>query len=1694
MSKKSVNAVQKIAEWTSKFYIGVVTPQGGGQRRNTMEKSCPNCHAANEDVARFCEECGYPLVKTKQCYRCGHDVGRTAKFCSNCGTRMMFLCPECRVEYLLGKFSCVECGYQFQRQSTNTITVPPSSELKGEVSGNLNVHRSYAFPVASTYTPELLPIVKKQLENRAAQTEEKLRLLGWNPPFDDFKKKFGDIHDYKKKTKFNKLKSIFLDKIIPQTPDYPRAIDALTKMIEILPKDPDIWLNLAVCYRMMGNLQKGVECAFQAYRYQSNSRRILQELLAMTYLLRYWESFLKILQEYYEFAKENDPQSRLLFHFQVLFGLYADALQTLQDLQTFPNYQHPYELPEYLLLIAVRCLHDEEMAAFLRNMLENPCNIRQSVQILQVLVKNIGTPEYWVGRSGEKEALAAFRQELALPLYEALKKNIQRKNIVQARKVCEELARIWPDDNVPNDYLAEGIYNRVQVLLKERKKAEAKSLLQKIPQTEWSSHQWNDIEALISGKKQKKVLISETSRPLKSKEAVSGPVSASATTTTYLSDFLHAEIEFAHIKVQKDNFHASEADFLGSKAAEYLEAKEWKQAAESYLSAVKVLHELSQKDDPRIQQYLQSYCIAKGEVALRENPNIEVARTYYAEVFRFPVDFGTSAPSQHTRQSLHMLGRWLSTYSHFRSSGKAAEGVEPLDVLRQVLTQGKSSTLSLLKGLLFVMSYCPPLKQYLLEIVKQDSLILSRLSQVLNQYIAENSSEIKDVQELERLLDMGFSRINTITQQISTTFQEFISQGSLTIDALKKNERIVKWTPDFDEVGTETDVQCWHHIQEVVQHIESYDSSYNFDKREAQYEQVLQSINFLLDEITTSPTYWTKAFIFPMLLLWKTILTKDFDHHDKNTHPVVQVEAIERIQIDETQKIVTMHALIGNRQGTRTAYGVKMHVLPSPDNTYETLEQRYEVGSIQPGSTVSQPIQVMLSSGQEALALHHQISDLRRGQEYMEEPPPFPVSLSKEVFEHFPNPYSTGILVTDIGMFKGREVLITEVVGIIKRFGHRKTVAIYGPKRSGKSSLLYHLARTLESLPDQRFVPIELNLEVLGANPSPVGIFHAILSEVYRALPESVPVPSLDEMSKYPLINFIHYLRDEVKTLPDMKNREIVLLLDDFTSLYENMLSEELQRFMRNEWKNVVDRPLFTLVLTGNTELPTFVQQYSEAFTSAELRYVGALKEDGAKELIEKPIWNHARLTSRLTEPVIQKIIRLTGRNPLYIQELMSRLVEYMNKQEFERGIMADVDKIVEDITGLPVEEASIFFDSLVSCLVPDDDNEKLERRVLQVMASYGRSDEYIEQKTILSEFGNSEHTQVEKIIQRFLCEEIIVSHQDPQAYKIFVQLLQEWFSTQCPYTKPVNVKNPYVVGLPVKEEEFYGRQREVDRILRNITNTSFLVDAEWRTGKTSLLYKIQRELETSDSDEYYFIPLYISLQGCAENEIWNRLLQNLVKVFEQEKYSQWRRIVNSIGKTSSKFPQINTENAVLDIATNIERELQQKDNKALTSKQVLIIFLLDEAQSINDFNNKTRADLRTFFSQDTELNKYLRAIVAGYRIEMIAGKHASPWANFMTQIHLEALPDHDIQALVCDPLRRQYGDQYYFEKTAIERIFEYGEKRVYNTQVYCSFAFDNVSAAGTGVISSEVIENIRSEAEEQIRVATGKDKEVENG
>ena len=74
--------------------------------------TCPNCQTPNPSSAKFCINCGNKMISEEHCPECGGTIVKGAKFCPNCGKKLIAVCPNCGKELVSGAKFCLECGTQ----------------------------------------------------------------------------------------------------------------------------------------------------------------------------------------------------------------------------------------------------------------------------------------------------------------------------------------------------------------------------------------------------------------------------------------------------------------------------------------------------------------------------------------------------------------------------------------------------------------------------------------------------------------------------------------------------------------------------------------------------------------------------------------------------------------------------------------------------------------------------------------------------------------------------------------------------------------------------------------------------------------------------------------------------------------------------------------------------------------------------------------------------------------------------------------------------------------------------------------------------------------------------------------------------------------------------------------------------------------------------------------------------------------------------------------------------------------------------------------------------------------------------------------------------------------------------------------------------------------------------------------------
>jgi len=269
---------------------------------------------------------------------------------------------------------------------------------------------------------------------------------------------------------------------------------------------------------------------------------------------------------------------------------------------------------------------------------------------------------------------------------------------------------------------------------------------------------------------------------------------------------------------------------------------------------------------------------------------------------------------------------------------------------------------------------------------------------------------------------------------------------------------------------------------------------------------------------------------------------------------------------------------------------------------------------------------------------------------------------------------------------------------------------------------------------------------------------------------------------------------------------------------------------------------------------------------------------------------------------------------------------------------------------------------------------------------------------------------------------------------------------------------NPYVYGDPIKEETaFYGRQKLLERIVQAVskpTKQDILIVGERRTGKTSLIYQLQKRLDKP------FIPVYVVLNTSEPNTegVLKLILRKIVQSLTEREIleNEWLQ---------HRYPYQDFIDNLAEVIAAAKRKLAD----------IRIILLLDEA----DFLLRIRPglpmvrELAPFIEQDapvderpqnilraalqsSEIGADLRAVVAGTTdLSTYVSQRSSPFFNHFRFEPLKPFTVQETRELITKPASAL---GYEYTQAAVDRISNLSGGQPYYCQALCYEAFESAS------------------------------------
>ncbi len=263
------------------------------------------------------------------------------------------------------------------------------------------------------------------------------------------------------------------------------------------------------------------------------------------------------------------------------------------------------------------------------------------------------------------------------------------------------------------------------------------------------------------------------------------------------------------------------------------------------------------------------------------------------------------------------------------------------------------------------------------------------------------------------------------------------------------------------------------------------------------------------------------------------------------------------------------------------------------------------------------------------------------------------------------NPYVAGAPVLDENLFFGRQALVDRILQTV----HNNSLLLYGERRIGKTSLQHHLKKRLGELRDPQydFYPVYVDLQ-----GTPEEKFFATLGEdVFLELAPHLDGLEATEHEAYGYRELVRDLRQVIKTLAAKSDKtvKLVLLIDEVDELndYDPKINQKLRSlFMKSFAEHLA------AVVSGVAIKRQWEREGSPWYNFFEEIEVKPLRDEAARELVERPIHGLFKLEDGLAE----RIIEMTGNRPYLIQKMLISLVNKLYEEGRREITLADVEAV----------------------------------------------------------------------------------------------------------------------------------------------------------------------------------------------------------------------------------------------------------------------------------------------------------------------------------------------------------------------------------------------------------------------------------
>jgi len=284
-----------------------------------------------------------------------------------------------------------------------------------------------------------------------------------------------------------------------------------------------------------------------------------------------------------------------------------------------------------------------------------------------------------------------------------------------------------------------------------------------------------------------------------------------------------------------------------------------------------------------------------------------------------------------------------------------------------------------------------------------------------------------------------------------------------------------------------------------------------------------------------------------------------------------------------------------------------------------------------------------------------------------------------------PNPFRSGEPLTPergSEVFRGRTDLIMQIEGLLADPQQRLSIALLGPRRVGKTSLLYMLPSLL---PHSICIFFDLQDNPID---KPTHFFQALSRRIHEQIPKdkNIKLPTLPINAT--IENAAEWLRELDHSLG---NQQLLISIDEFERL-ESVFPGNQREFLQlmGIFRSIIQhRRNICLLLAGVAPFDELDSIWTDHFINVREVKIGFLSKKNALELLMRPVIGFP--SQAISQEVAENVFERTAGQPLLLQFYGSRLVQSLNEQNRREATLKDIEKVEERA----LEEVTYYFRNL---------------------------------------------------------------------------------------------------------------------------------------------------------------------------------------------------------------------------------------------------------------------------------------------------------------------------------------------------------------------------------------------------------------